>query len=233
MCTKPSKSSQKISRKPNQTKHRKPFLPRALLLGAVSSALLIFGQELPLRSEKQALPHAKPSARILEKYDTNRNGVLDPEEREALRKDIIARLNSLRGNGLGRQGSNQGGAFLEQQAKETRAKVRAAQLELLMPKVLEKYDLNHNGVLDPDEIAKMRQDRQAWLQRINARILQKYDVNRNGVLDPEEREAIRADAAANRQATLAKYDTNHDGMLDAAERAAAIADLKQKRLPKQ
>ena len=33
----------------------------------------------------------QPSAKTLEKYDTNKNGVIDPEEKEAMKKDRTAR----------------------------------------------------------------------------------------------------------------------------------------------
>lgn len=41
--------------------------------------------------EKQTAREHQPSAKKLEKYDTNKNGVIDPEERIAMKKDKLAR----------------------------------------------------------------------------------------------------------------------------------------------
>ena len=42
-------------------------------------------------SEKQTGRERQPNAKKLEKYDTNKNGVIDTEERIAMRKDKLAR----------------------------------------------------------------------------------------------------------------------------------------------
>ena len=55
--------------------------------------------------------------------------------------------------------------------------------------ILDKYDKNHDGVLDADEQAAMEKDRAAR----KAERLQKYDKNHDGKLDDEERAAMKAD----------------------------------------
>ncbi len=66
--------------------------------------------------------------------------------------------------------------------------------------VLEKYDTNHNGVLDADERAAFEKDRAAR----KAENLQKYDKNHDGKLDADERAAMKADREKNKGTAAAK-----------------------------
>jgi len=57
--------------------------------------------------------------------------------------------------------------------------------------MLQKFDANKNGTLDPEERAaamKAFQDRKGG-EKVQSLLLQKFDANMNGVLDPEERQA--------------------------------------------
>jgi len=62
---------------------------------------------------------------------------------------------------------------------------RRAKYEAMQKANLEKYDANKNGKLDPEEIAKMRADREAEL-------IKKYDKDGDGKLSDEEKKAIPA-----------------------------------------
>ena len=93
--------------------------------------------------------------------------------------------------------------------------------------LLEKYDVNHNGVLDPEEKAAARKDWEARKAARQARMLEKYDVNHNGVLDPEEKAAARKDWEARRAEMLKKYDTDGDGKLSPAEREVMRKDMRE------
>jgi len=53
-------------------------------------------------------------------------------------------------------------------------------------KMLEKYDKNKDGKLDPSE-------REAWRKDREAEVVKKYDKNGDGKLDPSEKEAARAE----------------------------------------
>src|SRR5436305_45442 len=66
--------------------------------------------------------------------------------------------------------------------------------------LLDKYDKNHDGMLDQNEMAELKQDIQAGKIQPQARpprlpkeIMDKYDVNHDGVLDESEREALHQD----------------------------------------
>ena len=63
--------------------------------------------------------------------------------------------------------------------------------EEMKARVLEKYDYNGNGVLDPEELKALKEDNDATIKRAKERMLElldRYDLNKNGRLDPEERE---------------------------------------------
>ena len=62
--------------------------------------------------------------------------------------------------------------------------------------ILDKYDTNHNGVLDPDELAVYEKDRAAR----KAERLAKYDKNHDGKLDESELAAMRADREKEKKA---------------------------------
>ncbi len=94
--------------------------------------------------------------------------------------------------------------------------------------LLEKYDVNHNGVLDPEEKEAAKKDFEARRAERHAKLLEKYDTNHNGTLDPEERTAMKADRQARRAEIMKKYDTDGDGKLSPAEREALRKDMREK-----
>lgn len=126
--------------------------------------------------------------------------------------------------------------------------------------VLNKYDTNHDGALDQNEMAALKQDIQdGKIQprgappRLPKEIFDKYDVNHNGVLDESEREALHQDIEAGKiqlphpegpgmaggpgpgapsaKQLLAKFDMNQDGMLDENELANLLKELPRHRPP--
>lgn len=98
--------------------------------------------------------------------------------------------------------------------------------------LLEKYDANHNGVLDPEEKEAAKADREARHKQREAKMLAKYDANHNGVLDPNEKAAAKKDRQAKHEARraemLKKYDTDGDGKLSDTERDALRKDMLEK-----
>ena len=91
----------------------------------------------------------------------------------------------------------------ETAAPSPTASVSAAPTEkttTVRKEILDKYDTNHNGVLDPDELAAYEKDRAAR----KAERLRKYDKNHDGRLDESEVAAMRADHEKERQAKAEK-----------------------------
>jgi Ca2+-binding EF-hand superfamily protein len=85
-------------------------------------------------------------------------------------------------------------------------------------RVMERFDVNRDGVLDRNEVAQMqaahKQKRQARnverRQRLFSRALARFDQNRDGRLGPQE---VPAELARR----MARFDRNGDGWVDAGE----------------
>jgi len=93
--------------------------------------------------------------------------------------------------------------------------------------LLEKFDANHNGVLDPEEKAAAKAEWESHRKERQAKLLEKFDTNHNGTIDPEERQAMQAQREARRAEMLKKYDTDGDGKLSDSEREALRKDMRE------
>jgi Ca2+-binding EF-hand superfamily protein len=123
------------------------------------------------------------------------------------------------------------------------------------PEVVQKYDLDQDGILNETERAKLHQDMQEGkVQRppLDSKrpphrgsppkeFVEKYDANQDGKLDETEHAAIRKDIADGKlqppprgrmgghagppKELLETYDVNQDGVLDQSERAALRQDV--------
>lgn len=95
--------------------------------------------------------------------------------------------------------------------------------------LLRRYDTNHDGKLDENELAVaheglLKQNFNGGAggergQRFRAAMLKRFDRNGDGQLDENEKAAMR-------KYFLDRFDTNHDGRLDEDERAAMREQLK-------
>jgi Ca2+-binding EF-hand superfamily protein len=105
--------------------------------------------------------------------------------------------------------------------------------------ILEKFDANKNGVLDPDEREAAREAGHARMEERRQKMLERFDANKNGTLDPDEKEAARAEGKArhekHRAEMLEKFDADKDGTLEPEERKAARAahEARREELKKQ
>jgi hypothetical protein len=82
------------------------------------------------------------------------------------------------------------------------------------PRLLQKYDTNGDGKLEPNERAAMRADFQAKRAARRAKMLAKWDTNHDGKLEPTERAAMREARAEN---MFKRLDVNGDGELSFEE----------------
>jgi len=117
--------------------------------------------------------------------------------------------------------------------------------------LLRRFDLNHDGKLDEDELAaahevmlKEQMDRQAAIAaapgaaEFRARMLELFDKNHDGRLDDDERAEMRKYAEARglgengevREELMKRFDKNADGKLDDAERAEMQKFLLERRI---
>jgi len=124
---------------------------------------------------------------ILEKYDVNKNGQIDPDEkaamdrdREARREEFIKRFDT---DGDGQLSETERQAAREQMPNMGHGRHGGEMRQRMM----EKYDANKNGQLDPDEKAAFERDREAR----RAEFMKRFDTDGDGKLSDSEREAMR------------------------------------------
>lgn len=83
------------------------------------------------------------------------------------------------------------------------------------PQILEKYDVNKNGQLDPSEIQTIRNDQPK--QQVPPQILEEFDKNKDGELDKNEQIAMLETMKERRAKMIEKFDTDKDGKLNPKE----------------
>jgi Ca2+-binding EF-hand superfamily protein len=131
--------------------------------------------------------------RLLDKYDHNRNGVIDLNEREEAMDDT---------------------AFIESQLDT----IDSNHNDCIDPQELAWFDANQNKILDPKEQAGIDIAQRLLAQRL----FKKFDRNEDGLLDRQEFQYLCQSLASPEGPFVTPtafqfYDTNHDGYLDPAE----------------
>ncbi len=128
-----------------------------------------------------------PKAKFFAKYDKNHNGVIDEDEKEAIRKDYAANptgeLKRFDKNGDGKLDDAELAAIKPPTGKGKAGSTGVAE-------VLAKYDKNKDGVIDGAEKDALRKDFAANPEGT----LKKFDKNKDGKLDDEEIAAINTTA---------------------------------------
>lgn len=124
---------------------------------------------------------------MLEKYDANKNGQLDPDEKAAFERDREER----RAEFMKRFDKDGDGQLNEAEKEAARAEYpsmgRGRHGHEMHGRMLEKYDTNKNGTLDPDEKAAFERDREVR----RAEMMRRFDKDGDGKLSESEREAMR------------------------------------------
>lgn len=180
----------------------------------LTAALAIFALGRT-QAEDKPIVERSLSKPIVDRFDTNGNGKIDPEEAAAAR-DLVGKRRSEKGRG-------QAGA----------GKVREA--------LLKKFDANGNGKLDPEEreIAMAAIDkRRAAAGNVNGKAATgkggrcKGAGNGRGVNEGKGKAASGLRGGARREALLMKFDTDGNGKLDPDERESAKVALQNRRANK-
>jgi Ca2+-binding EF-hand superfamily protein len=140
----------------------------------------LFGWAVP--STVVAAKADGPKAQFFAKYDKNHNGVIDADEKEAIRKDYAAKPDG----DLKRFDKNHDGKLDDEEIAAIKPPTgkgkNAATADLFA-----KYDKNHNGLLDADEKDAIRKD---YAAKPDGE-LKKFDKNSDGKLDNQELDAIK------------------------------------------
>jgi Ca2+-binding EF-hand superfamily protein len=125
---------------------------------------------------------------MLEKYDANKNGQLDPEEKAAFERDREARraefLKQADTDGDGSLSEAEKDAAREKFPHQGRGHRGGREMR---GRMLEKYDANKNGQLDPEEREAAKRDHEAR----RAEMLKRFDADGDGKLSDSERDAMR------------------------------------------
>jgi Ca2+-binding EF-hand superfamily protein len=120
-------------------------------------ALFLFVLVTGLRAEEAATGKL---SKAKEKYDTDKDGKLSPEEKTKARDDTAAQAKAREAEKLkevlAKYDANGNGRIDETEKARMKAD-EAARAEKYRQEVA-KYDADHNGTLDRDEMKKMRED---------------------------------------------------------------------------
>jgi Ca2+-binding EF-hand superfamily protein len=149
--------------------------PWNLLLGICLLAVLA-------PSSAPAAKSDGPKAKFFAKYDKNHNGIIDEDEKEAIRKDYAANPEGE----LKRFDTNHDGKLDDEEIAAITPPGRKKDLLAFFAK----YDLNHNGVIDENEKEAIRKDYAASPDGP----LKQFDRNKDGKLDDKELAAIKMPA---------------------------------------
>jgi Ca2+-binding EF-hand superfamily protein len=123
-----------------------------------------------------------PKAKFFEKYDKNHNGLIDADEKEAIRKDFAEKPDG----DLKRFDKNNDGKLDDEEIAAIKPPTGLGK-NAGMADLLTKYDKNQNGVIDAGEMDAIRKDYAAKL----GGDLKKFDKNNDGKLSDEEIAAIK------------------------------------------
>lgn len=155
--------------------------------------------QAPAPDEGPALekkPVTRARERALARYDANRDGVLDADEKERMRVDRKARVDAIKARIYASYDANRNGKL---EPDEERAFVQDRDRnKVFKGAALRKHDANGDGQLDTQERQQMLESRNAYLERLRRQTMAIYDTNRNGVLDPAERAVMNARARGTR-----------------------------------
>jgi len=120
-----------------------------------------------------------PKAKFFAKYDKNGNGIIDEDEKEAIRKDYAANPEGE----LKRFDTNKDGKLDDEEIAAITPPGRKKDITDFFAK----YDTNHNGVIDENEKEAIRKDYAANPDGP----LKQFDRNKDGKLDDKEIAAIK------------------------------------------
>lgn len=180
----------------------------AILVASALGSIPASSEASGLETKANKRGYAAPSS-VLERFDRNHNGVLDPDEREVFRQDILERLRPLKER-IHEQYDRNGDGVLDAAEKQVMQQERESRSWNTRGKALAKWDANADGVLDADEKRTMRAEQKAWLNSKREEALEIYDANSNGVLDPEEMSVIRELARKKREELREKIGRGDD-----------------------
>jgi hypothetical protein len=172
------------------------------------AVLMVSATGAACAEEKKPAEQGSLGKALIDRFDTNGNGQIDPDESAAAREQL--------GKGRGGQGAGRGKApglegkgKLNGKGKGDDGKMREA--------LMKKFDANGNGQLEPAELEAAK----AALEKMRNQQGKGKNKGKGGKADGARRETM-----------LKKFDANGNGMLDPDEMQAAKAQMQQRRSEK-
>lgn len=184
-----------------------PTLAATLFLLLASGT--IEGAQETTKADTAAAKAARKADELLKRFDQNRDGRLDDDER-----------------------ANAKDAMMQEQLDRQMARVNAGPggSERFRAQALALFDANKDGRLDDDERAEAQKFAEARQDPLSARddLTKRFDRNQDGRLDADERSQAEAflvelrayGASRMRDGLLRQFDRNVDGKLDDQEMTA-------------
>lgn len=157
---------------------------------------------------------------LLDNYDLDGNGLIEGEERKRLLRDAAnARDEAMRSllkkfdlDGDGKLNTTEYEELLKHIRPQRRARMRHRQAEKNAPEgdhcpmppqrggplalltsklILDKYDTNGNGTLEPNELQSFMNDARNLFEERRKELLDRFDANQDGTFTPEEAETAK------------------------------------------
>ena len=186
---------------------------------------------------------------IFDRIDTDDDGQLSQEEREAARAEVEDRvangeINRRRIRPERRRARHHllkrlkwaydvdGDQQLDATERQALMSGLEARCEMRRDRFIAMFDADNDGQLNEEERQAAAEARRERRQNRRDFILDRYDANNDGRIGPVEREALRDDlrdrASAKRDEIKAHFDANNDGVLDQAEKDALKAAIRDR-----
>jgi len=175
-------------------------------------------------SARQAARYRAVYAEMIKKHDSNGNGRIDADEREAFYADYRERARIIRWD---TDGDGQLSAAEKQEMETKQAEWKKRAEENRRKWMLQRWDKDKDGQMSTEETAAMEahqaemKKRAEQYRKEQAELREQHDENGDGQLDAMERQAYH-DTLRHR-AKLRRWDANKDGELDETE-TKAMAD---------
>lgn len=164
-----------------------------------------------------AMINSRRGRRLVDRFDADGDGMLDPEERQALKDDMARREAEREARRIDRYDTD-GDGMLSEAEERAAAEQERRQREERFEQFTSQYDRDGDGELDADErhdaFTTMRDDREV------RSFVRRFDSNRDGVIDTVDFNAF----LALYQSGDNRADVNGDGSIDALD-VTAFRDM--------
>ncbi len=214
-----------------------------IIIAIAFASLPVFAQDAPQCPQQGDKPCAHKCHRphrgdmhkkMLEKFDANKDGQLDEQEKAAMKAEFEAHHAEMKQKMLEKFDANKDGQLDDQEKEAMKAEFEARRSE---KPGCGKHKGPRPGCCGKPEGGKPECGKKgpcphgphACKGDMHKKMLEKFDADKDGQLNDEEKAAMKAEFEARhaemKQKMLEKFDANKDGQLDDQEKAAMKAEF--------